>query len=257
MEQIIKEIVILLGGWTVFITAIIGFIANLTTQKILNKWNLKNQQDLEILRNNKLETQMLLKDTSAPIFTSQSLLQERRVEAVDKLWKTILVSKKYFSSVTTFFGLVLPSEYRTALDNKVVSAGLSKVDDNYIENCPPIVFELENYRPYLGETLWLYFFVYRAILGRLSILINWLKEGKDIGDWRLDDGIQHHLRAVFDEEEFDNLLKMSPLDIYYALNILDGKILKEASIILSGQKSSLESFENSKKLRELLLKEKM
>ncbi len=257
MEQIVKDVALLLGGWTVIVTGIVSFISYLTTQKIIGSWDAKNQRELEILRNNQAETQLLLKDTISTISSSQSLLQEHRVEAVDKLWRAILAMKEHYSLVTFFFSMLMPSEYKTALSNSTTFEGLRKIDDDYITNCSQGVLELENFRPYLGETLWLYFFVYRAILGRLAILVKWIKEGRETGDWRQDSGIQQHLKAVFEKDEFNSLINSSPMEIYYALNILDSKILREVSFILSGRKSSLESFENSKELRKLLANEKM
>lgn len=257
MEQTIKDITLLLGGWTVIITGIISFISYLATQRIIKSWNMKNQRELETLRNNQAETQLMLKDTISTITSSQSLLQERRIEAVDKLWKAILAMKQHYSPVTFFFTILLPHEYKEALKNSEIFEGLRKIDDAYITNYPSEVEELEKFRPYLGETLWLYFFIYRAILGRLAILVKWLKDGKDIGDWRQDNGIQQHLKAVLEKDEINGFMKLSPMDIYYTLNILDGKVLKEISYILSGQKSSLESFENSKELRKMLANEKI
>jgi hypothetical protein len=257
MEQITKDIALLLGGWTVIVTGVISFISYLATQKIIGSWDTRNQRELEILRNNQAETQVLLKDTTSAITSSQSLLQARRVEAVDKLWKAILALKDHYSPVTFFFTIALPSEYKTALANSAIFSGLRKIDDHYIVNFPQEVSELESFRPYLGETLWLHFFVYRAVLGRLALLVKWLKEGKETGDWRQDSGVQQHLKAVFEEDEFKTLMNSSPMEINYALNILDSKVLREISYILSGRRSSLESFENSRELRKLLAKEKM
>ncbi len=257
MEQTIKDIALLLGGWTVIITGIISFISYLATQRIISSWDLKNQRELETLRHYQAETQLLLKDTISTISSSQSLLQERRVEAVDKAWKATLAMKQHYSQVTFFFTITLPDEYKDAFNHAAIFEKLREIDDEYIANYPSEVDELEKFRPYLGETLWLYFFVYRAILGKLAFLVKWLKEGKDVGDWRHDSGIQKHLQAVLEKDEFSNILNLSPMDIYFTLNIIDGKILKEISYILSGRRSSLESFENSKELRKMLANEKM
>lgn len=257
MEQIVKDIALLLGGWTAIITGIVGFVSYLATQKIIKTWDVKNQKDLEIFRNNQAETQLLLKDILSTFSSSQSSLQERRFEAVDKLWKAILALKQHYSQATFFFTINLPSEYKKAIIAPLFIEGLKNFNDEYIASFPREVEDIESFRPYLGETLWLYFFVYRAILGRLGLLVVWIKEGKNIGDWRQDSGIQQHLKAVFSKEEFNGFIKSSPLDVYYTMNALDAKVLKEISYILSGRKSSLESFENSKVLRKILAKEKM
>ena len=258
MEQIIKDIILFLGGWTVIVTGIVSFISYLTTQKIINSWDAKNQRELEILRNNQAETQLLLKDTISSISSSQSLLQTHRVESVDKLWRAVLDLKIHYSPVTLFFGMTKPAEYKTTLANSAMFAGLKTLDNNYLINFQQDVeLNVEILRPYLGETLWLYFFVYRAFLGRLALLVKRLSEGIETGDWRQDHGIQQHLKAIFDKDEFNTLMNSDPVEIYYTLNVLDSKVLKEISIILTGRKSSLESFENSKELRKLLVNEKM
>ena len=257
MEQIIKDIVLLLGGWTVIVTGIVSFISYLATQRIIRSWDIKHQRELEILRNNQAETQVLLKDTLSTISSSQSLLQNRRVEAVDRLWKAVLALKAYYSPVTFFFTIALPNEYKTALANSTIFEGLRKIDDNYIVNYPEEVSNLEDCRPYLGENLWLHFFVYRAFLGRIAVLVKWLKEGKEIGDWRQDSGVQQHLKVAFEEDEFNALMKSNPMEINYALNVLESKVLREISYIVSGRQSSLESFENSRELRKLLANEKI
>ena len=68
------------------------------------------------------------------ISSSQSLLQARRAEAVDKLWKAILDLKIHYSPVILFFGITMPIEYKTALANSKIFAGLRTLDENYIIN---------------------------------------------------------------------------------------------------------------------------
>ena len=209
-----------------------------------------------MLRNNQVETQLLLKDTISTISSSQSLLQTRKVEAVDKLWEAMLALKEHFLPVTVFFSFTLPREYKTAINLPKISVGLKIIDKAYIFNYLQKTTELEKFRPYLGETLWIYFFAYRAILGRLARFIIELREGKELGDWRQDELIQEHLETVFEKEEFNVFINSSPVDLSHTLNILDSKVIKEISFILSGRKSSLESFESSKELRKLLDNEK-
>ena len=213
MERVIKEIALVFGGWATIVTAIAVWGSHLASKRIINSWDVKSQRDFAELRHIQSETQLLLKEISSTITSSQSLLQTRRLEAVDILWRAILALRDHFSFVTIFFSIFQPNEYSSAMSNPTLSVGLREIDDNYITDCLKNIKDLESQRPYLGETLWLLFFIYRAFLARLAYLVTLLNEGKEIKDWREDTGIRHHLAAVFDKDEFEIVMSMSPIPI--------------------------------------------
>jgi len=254
MKDLVGEVILILGGWTIVITSIMAWFSNLISKRIINSWEAKNQQTLEILRANQSENRVLLENVISSISSSQTLLQERRVNAVDKMWKCITELRDYFSPAVFFFSIIYPDEYSSALTNSTIEAGVLKITEQYIANYPT---DLENSRPYLGETLWLQFFIYRALLSRLAILVNWLKEGKEIPDWREDNGIQQHVKTILNDDEYRFLMSASPTNVQFVLNAIESKMLEEMSYILSGRKSSVESFKSSSELRKMLAQEKL
>lgn len=60
------------------------------------------------------------------------------------------------------------------------------------------------------------------------------------------------MQAVLSDDELKLIMEGSSLGINTAINSLEGKILEEISQILSGRRTTLESYENSKELRILL-----
>lgn len=254
MVDLVGKVVLILGGWTFVITSITAWFSNLMSKRIINSWEAKNQQTLEILRANQSENRVLLENVISSISSSQTLLQERRVNAVDKMWQCITELRDYFSPAVFFFSILYPNEYSSALRIPTIEAGVLKITEQYVVNYQT---DLENFRPYLGETLWLQFFIYRALLSRLAILVNWLKEGKEIPDWREDDGIQQHVKIMLNDNEYRFLMSASPINVRFVFNTIESKMLEEMSCILSGRKSSVENYESASEIRKMLAQEEM
>ncbi|GEM_PF-2060760 len=252
MNITISDLIYFLGGWTIIITGIVSFLSHFVTQRILKGWDLRNQKIIDELRHEQSKTQVILKELNSGIISNQSIFQERRIEAVEKLWTAIIAMKEFASEITTFFSIILPNEY---YDEKPKHF-LEKVGDNFVMDFIDISKDLEVERPFLGETLWLQFFIYRAFLGRLELIAEKIKNGKHVNDWR-DNGIDQLLRIIFTDEEYKLYKTINPTQLDIVLNILDSKILRESSEILSGKKSLLESYQNVMTLNDLISKEEV
>lgn len=257
LEQAIRNLVLLLGGWTVVVTAVAVWISNLATNRLMKSWDTKYERELELLRNTLSNERLQLEHLFSTLSSEQTLAQKRRLEAVDELWKSVVKLRDHFSPAIFFFSILHPDEYQNALTKSNMAAAISQIDDEFFVTGADMVASLESQRPYLGETLWLRFFIYRAFVGRLAVLITQIKDGRSIDDWRKDPGVQQHLSSILTKEEWASLKQASPFDVHYALNLLEAKLLEEISYVLSGRRSSLESFENAQDLRQMLIKEKL
>jgi hypothetical protein len=113
---------------------------------------------------------------------------------------------------------------------------------------------VERERPYLGETLWLKFFIYRAFLGRLAYLVIQGKRTGHFDDWRNDKGIRQILSTVLPEKLMQGLLNGNGAEgataVRRAADELERSVLEEISLILSGKRSATDSFENARELFE-------
>lgn len=97
------------------------------------------------------------------------------------------------------------------------------------------------------------FFIYRAVLGRVTHLVIEGKRTRHIPDWLKDHGIRQPLAAVLSGADLKALLECTPpVAMYRMQNALEAAILEEISRITSGKRSALESFENARELRAAL-----
>jgi hypothetical protein len=73
-----------------------------------------------------------------------------------------------------------------------------------------------------------------------------------VGDWRDDEGVKQLLGYVMTEPARNRLLRIDTAvtAINTLVNTLEGLLLEETSLIISGRRSSDESFENARTLRD-------
>jgi hypothetical protein len=173
---------------------------------------------------------------------------------VEQLWIATLELRNQLSAPVFFFGLLLPAEYDKAFDNERVGAFIASLNEKELLQAINPTAVLEQHRPYVGEMLWLRFFVYRAFLGRLTHLILDGKRRKHIQDWRADQGVHQILGHVISDNVRKRILVQEPAvtAVNVAVNTLEELILEEISLIMSGRRSSDESFQNAQKLRDAL-----
>ena len=181
----------------------------------------------------------------------QDANHEKRLAAVEELWTDVLHLRDKFSEVVLFYDILLPGEYDAVYKKGgALGAAISTVDEKFINDAMRPVEMLERQRPYLGETLWLRFFIYRAFFGRLAFLINDGKRRDHIQNWKEDSGVRQLLSPAISSEMLSSVLETkNPTTIRIAINALEAPMLEEISLIVSGRRSAFESFKNAKDLQ--------
>jgi hypothetical protein len=248
----VREIVALIGGWSVLLIGMSTFLSRLFLERQLSRWRRDEQLMLETLRSELSGNRLLLEAAIKSYTSGQDLLQQRRVAAVERLWAGVLQLRERFSAPVFFFGILLPSEYDSVFEKDGPLADtVSKTTEETIQSAIDATTHLESDRPHLGEALWLRFFIYRAFLARLAYLIVSGKKRRHIQDWRSDGGVRQQLGHVLSKDTVESLLRSAddPNSINRAINMLESLLLEEMSLITSGRRSSFESFENAKDLR--------
>jgi hypothetical protein len=259
MESISK-LVLLVGGWSAVLIAVSAFVSKLVTERVLSKWRRDEQREMEMLRSELTDSRAVLDAAIRGFASGEGLSHQKRIEGVDALWAAVLELRHGLSGPVFFYGILLPSEYDDVLQKDgAIAASISGLSDSTMHQTLSSVSPVERQRPFVGETLWLRFFIYRAFLGRLAHLIVDGKRKGHIPDWRDDSGVGQLLGHVLQKKALEQLLqsKKDPTAINRALNSLESLILEEMSLITSGQRSSLASFENARQLRDALSSEKV
>jgi hypothetical protein len=179
------------------------------------------------------------------------------MSAIEKLWIGVLSLRADFARVLFFYQILLPTEYDSEYKSgRTLAASIEDVNDDTTIAAIQRVDPVEQERPYLGETLWLKFFIYRAFLGRIAHLTIQGKRSGHFIDWTSDEGVRQIISNVLPVETVQSALNgpLASLGIRRLADQLEWSILGEVSLILSGKRSAVESFENAKQLFEQVLK---
>ena len=255
MAPTFNHLVILFGGWSAILIAASLWSSKLVSERVLSKWRREEQASIETIRDVVAKDRISLESATKSQLGIQDASHQKRLAAIDQLWRCTRALRNHFSGVVFFFEILMPDEYNTdGLRNGTFASSIENVDQDFIQEKMSSIEMLEDTRPYLGETLWLRFFVYRAFLGRLAVLISDGKKLKNIRSWREDDGVRQILKNVLSSRIYDSVFTESksyfPVNI--VINTLESLILEEIAQIISGRHSAIESFNSSQSLRDAL-----
>jgi hypothetical protein len=131
---------------------------------------------------------------------ADTLLQSRRLQAVEKLWAILRRLNKEFSDLryvhtiltademSNYFQTGWPSRFNIAhyADNQTVLQKMQRA------GCD----DADKERPFVSPRLWGAFFILRAVYGRLGYLCQHSFEEGRLVDWRTDSGIDQLLRST-------------------------------------------------------------
>lgn len=219
---------------------------------MLSSWRRAEQKELEQVKHVLQENLTLLEKSLGSLASGQDKLYERRAKAADRLWAAVLALREDLSGPPFFYSMLLPEEYMDVLqEGNAIAASVSSLSGHQIMEANEKTKIIEADRPYLGEMLWLRFFIYRAFLSRVAYLIVDGKEKGRIISWREDSGVHQILRNVIEIESLTEVLgdKRNPSSINMIVQEIENQILKEISLSLTGKRSTLESLEIAKDLQ--------
>lgn len=248
------QLVALFGGWSIILVAIASWLGRMSSERLLSRWRRDEQALAENLRNVLANDRLMLETANRTFAAGQDVSQAKRLTAIEHLWSGVLRLRQKLSAPVFFFSILLPSEYDSAIRlGKPFAAALKGVTQEALSEAVLETEALESDRPYLGETLWLQFFVYRAFLGRLWFLVEEGIKTGHVSDWTQDKGVKQLLSNLRSSQSDEFSLASGDVTaINRTLSYLESIMLREISLIVSGKRSSLESFENAKELQSRL-----
>jgi hypothetical protein len=178
----------------------------------------------------------LAPNVELPPKDTPDLFQQKGFSAVERLWEAVLDLKKSFQLTLFFYGILLPSEYDSAIGgNSAMSAALNATTEQSITDAGSRVEDIESLRPHLGDELWALFFTYRSFLMRLAHLLIVGKRKAHISNWREDQPLLEMLRRVIPSETLEGILlpKDDVSAVYRAESLLQSLILAKVQLITS------------------------
>ena len=218
-----------------------------------HKARLKSQNDASLfeLKQGIDQRFTLYKAAQTSFAEVQKATIERKLDAIEKLWKEKLTFDKSLPSTLKFIDLLVLSEYRDAPNHErfkeyARDGSEEKIAKLLCDSDDPIamvsgITRLEEVRPYVGEYLWSVFYSYRLVMGRISLLLHWSLKEPDKIEWYKDKAIQQVLEAVLTSSQLDEFEKINFGKISWLQQRLESKILDALQKIISGEELGAKS----------------
>jgi hypothetical protein len=243
-------LIALLGGGAVISAAAGAWVGGLVAKRIAHGWEHKHQRDLEAYKAESERDRSVLSAVIQSHSAGQAAATERRLVAVEALWSTVRLWRDESGVPLLFFGILVPSEYNDHTPQ--MRARLDSLNEDNLHAFSAENDKLELHRPFLGERLWLLFWVYRAFLGRLTYKLIKGYEAGDIRDWREDKPTVDLLRGTLSDAEMATVLESRLQAAQLVVDQLEHKMLTEMNRVVSGESRAEESFQHARKVRELI-----
>lgn len=186
--------------------------------------------------------------TSVDFLTAgQSGLRTETISAARVMWSTLLKLRADLGGVVTFESVFLPEEIESALrsqSNKKMLSMIAPFEDGSRLHAPTelsISSGVEEGRIFVGDRLWLLFYVTRAIYLRLGYLAQLTMRKREYHNWRTDKGIDSLLASVLPENLVTIAKKQKVQGLQMLLGQLEAEFLTEAMRVMSGSKAVADS----------------
>ena len=206
---------------------------------------------LERLRADNAQYQSVQAVAMTSFSASRHAAIERRLDCIERLWSAIMRLKAITPTAVTIADSLVASEYEEFCKNPKLVEVLQYVSLHEMTEEMKSLSDVEVCRLYIGETLYLLFFIYRAITGRLVFLFEQGRKNGELLPWYRDSGVRQLLTSVVTQEElraFDNL-RVGQL--VWVQSLLESKILQHANRIVSGEESADFGFVQAQRIAEL------
>ena len=208
-----------------------------------------NAAILEEIRKVNVGLQAVQGTANAALVEGQRVAAEWRAKTADAMWREVLRLRNEAPPVLTYLDILNPDEYQLFVTRPDLRELALSLEDERAWFWNP---DIEYVRPFLGEDLFLMFFVYRAWLGRVAFLLDRdVREGK-VKPWFDDSGISQLLRMVLVEKEMKQLERLPVSQFHWTSNAIEGKILDRLRQVISGEVSTTEGLEQAWRVREVV-----
>jgi hypothetical protein len=209
------------------------------------KTELKTQQELAILN---IKTAVAREAAfhsaaHASFAEGQKASMERKLNAVDRLWGSVLQLRGGLPPVLTFMDVMTVDEYRGAKDHPTFRALTTDLTPEKLATLT--VKSIEEARPFVGEYMWAVFFSYQAIFLRILFLLHLGRTDAEKIEWHKDTGTRGLIQAVLLPNELKAFDQLQFGKVSWLQQRLEAKILAAAQKVISGEAFGAESLEQA------------
>jgi hypothetical protein len=256
------EIVTILGGWTVIASTILYFLSSRLVERLNIKWKETADKNIAKLQSELARNNNTLNSLITLFGSNYQQAQERRIKAIDVLWSGLNELKKILPDIGFIIYNVLTDEEISEYFNRIAKQQTIETntfiraneDDNFSQVISKSeVLNLE--RPFLGETIWFQFELYKTFVTRISYKLIASVKNRQFEHWHKDSFLKQLLQNSLSQEEFSYIYSQKVSSLKITMAFLENKLLAEINKTLSGETFTETVLERFKKIEELIVKE--
>lgn len=182
---------------------------------------------------------------------------ERRLVAIEDLWRAVIVIQEAVPSGILSLDVLLDEEYLSAIKNPKIGPRLKSIDHYAVINgALEQNKHLAQRRPFISNYLWVIFSTYQAILFRITYLVSQCEKNPEKIRWYTDGLIRKHIQAGLGDQllkEFDTL-RFSRVS--WLRDQFNREILSAIESVVAGRESGEAALRQAEKMEEILLESK-
>ncbi|MEC1780061.1 hypothetical protein [Schinkia azotoformans] len=246
----IKDLILAAISGGVISVGLTKWIGKIINDRLKINWQSKAQKELENVKADLNITNELLKSSISAYALGHSYAQERRMQAVERIWESMMLYREYSVPVITFHSVLLPNEFNTVIRESKDIFNVSEITGETLYNVQIKNKDIDKIRPFVGEYIWSLFVSYRSFLLRLCYLFISGREKNNISSWNSDRHLVEILSYTL-RENYEKINFSSINSLQIVLNTFEQVILIELEKLISGEKISENSYKEARKLLEL------
>lgn len=241
-----------IGALAVLVVASFGiyllriWIGERVRQSVIHGFNLDMEQFKDDLGRLSAQLNSVQTAANAALVEGQRASAEWRMKSVYVLWSEVVRIRNEAPVAIGFQDILLRNELNQP-------KALQELGELVRENMTESILqgmEVEQVRPFVGEPLYLQFFIYRAVTGRVAYLLEKGVKARKLEPWYEDDGIHQLLDYVLTKSEVRELKRQDISQLHWVQNAIEAKILDGMQRLIAGEVSSQESVEQAQKILE-------
>ena len=230
------------GAFSGGIVSVLGHLIAKTyfVEKI--KASIKNDYDvkLENLRSELAKSNSILNTVLTSHNQGFQHVNIERIESIKLFWKNYLTIKDSIKTIEINDSTLLESELNTLytpkwIGNDSTENQLKTINFNTLVKIHELYREVEKFRPFLNEELWLNFTFLDTFCGRIIYLYKTASDSRKFSHWKNDSHLLGIVKNNLTEKEYNHILSLNINSIKTVLYFIEQKLLSDLTKITSGQ----------------------
>jgi hypothetical protein len=182
--------------------------------------------------------------------SAQSAATERRLSAVEALWKATVSSREAVGRPTLVYNILTREEIARAHEDARSRQIVGEIPFDWVtKELLPLNRQVDLLRPFVDEVLWALYDGYRALLGRtVTILIIAQDRGKAYPFWLDDQLVRQVLASLLSPEQLREVNSMQVGSFGRAEAYIEERVITAARAAVSGHIYSAAALQNAREI---------